>query len=217
VSRLHIVDTGNPDGPPIVWLGSLGSSTAMWDRQIAEFADCRCLLIDHPGHGSSPPSTTALTIESLGEDVLETLDDADIDHAHVVGLSLGAMIAMSLATNHPDRIDRLALLCTSAYFGPPDGWIDRAALVRAEGMPAIAEATVGRWITPGYAAAHPDEITTLVAMLLALTKMATRHAAKRSPRWTSGRRCPRSRRRRSWSPAQRILRLHRPTPRRSPV
>jgi len=68
VSRLHIIDTGNPDGPPIVWLGSLGSSTPMWDRQIAEFADTHhCLLIDHPGHGSSPPPTTALTIESLGD------------------------------------------------------------------------------------------------------------------------------------------------------
>src|SRR6266508_4893232 len=167
VTRLHIVDTGNPDGPPIVWLGSLGSSTAMWDPQIAEFADRhQCLLIDHPGHGSSPPPHRPLTIDSLGADVLATLDDADIDHAHVVGLSLGAMIAMALATNHPERIDRLALLCTSAYFGPPDGWIDRAALVRAEGMASVANATVERWITPTYAAAHPDEVATLVAMLM---------------------------------------------------
>ena len=118
MSGLHIVDTGNPDGQPIVWLGSLGSSTAMWDRQIAEFADTHhCLLIDHPGHGSSPPPTVPLCVESLGDAVVETLDDADIDHAHVVGLSLGAMIAMALATNHPDRIDRLALLCTSATSG----------------------------------------------------------------------------------------------------
>ena len=39
MTELAVVDTGDPDGPPVVWLGSLGSSTAMWDRQVAAFGD----------------------------------------------------------------------------------------------------------------------------------------------------------------------------------
>jgi hypothetical protein len=57
----------------------------------------------------------------------------------VVGLSLGAMIAMRLATHHPDRVTSLALLCTSAQLGPPEAWHERAALVRAGGTQAVAQ------------------------------------------------------------------------------
>ncbi len=60
MTELAVVDTGTPDGPPIVWLGSLGSSTSMWDRQIDAFAaTSRCVLVDHPGHGASPPAQGA--------------------------------------------------------------------------------------------------------------------------------------------------------------
>ena len=168
MSGLHVVDTGNPDGPPIVWLGSIGSSTAMWDRQIPAFAArYRCVLVDHPGHGLGPPPRGTLTIESLGDGVLAELDAMSIGRANFVGLSLGAMVAMSVAADHPDRVDRVALLCTSAYFGPDYGWTARAATVRAEGMSAVAEATVGRWLTPDYAAAHPDEAAALAKMIMA--------------------------------------------------
>jgi len=59
----------------------------------------------------------------------------------------------------------MALLCTSADFGPPTAWLDRAALVRAEGLETIAPVIVGRWLTPGYADGHPDDVAALVAMV----------------------------------------------------
>ena len=168
MSDLHVVDTGNRAGPPIVWLGSIGSSTSMWDRQLPAFAaDHRCVLIDHPGHGGSAPPVGTLTIAGLGDAVLAVLDGSGIERAHFVGLSLGAMVSMSVAARSPSRVGRLAVLCTSAYFGPDYGWLDRAATVRAEGMSAVAEATVGRWLTPGYAATHPDEVSALVDMVMA--------------------------------------------------
>lgn len=166
MTTLHVVDTGNPAGPPIVWLGSVGSALAMWDRQIPEFADrYRCVLIDHPGHGASPPATGPLSIESLADDVLATLDSKGVARAHFVGLSLGAMIAMSIATIHPDRVDRLALLCTTAHFDDQSAWAARAATVRTGGMTTLADAVVTRWLTPAYAQAHPDEVAAFVAMI----------------------------------------------------
>ena len=75
------------------------------------------------------------------------------------------MIGMALAIDHPDRVDRLALLCTSAQLGPPSAWEERAAAVRAGGTSAIAETVVGRWLSPDYRDAHPDEFTELVAMV----------------------------------------------------
>jgi 3-oxoadipate enol-lactonase len=166
MTELAIVDTGAPDGPPIVWLGSLGSSTRMWDRQLPAFVGRhRCVLVDHPGHGASPPAQGPRSIAALGDDVLAALDRLGVDRAHVVGLSLGAMTAMSIAATDPHRVDRLALLCTSAHFDSPTPWLERAAAVRAGGTSAVAATVVGRWLSPGYAAAHPDEVDALVAMV----------------------------------------------------
>jgi pimeloyl-ACP methyl ester carboxylesterase len=58
------------------------------------------------------------------------------------------MIGMWLAINAPERIDRLALCCTSAHMPPPETWHERAATVRADGMAAVVDATLERWLTP---------------------------------------------------------------------
>lgn len=176
MNELNVVDTGDAGAPPIVWLGSLGSSTAMWKRQIAEFGDHhRCLLIDHPGHGDSPPADGPVSIESLGDDVLATLDDLGVERTDLVGLSLGGMVGMNLAARHPDRIDRLALLCTTSYFGNDDFWTERAATVRAGGTAPIADAVVARWLTEEYAAAHPDDAAAFVATLSACDPASYAH------------------------------------------
>lgn len=164
--NLHVLDTGNPDGPPIVWLGSLGTTTAMWDRQVSVFgSEHRCVLVDHPGHGESAPPDGPLSIESMADAVAAALAGVGVERADVVGLSLGGMVAMRLAADHGDRVDRLALLFTTASLGQPDAWKTRAETVRAEGMSSVAEAVVSRWLTPDYAAAHPEEVATLVAMV----------------------------------------------------
>jgi 3-oxoadipate enol-lactonase len=155
------------DGPFVVWLGSLGSTTAMWDPQIAEFDDrFRNVLIDHPGHGTSPTLPGPYTIAGLADGVVAHLDDAGIERAHVVGLSIGAMVGMAMAIDHPERVDRVALLCTSAQLGPSTAWEERAAAVRDAGGPGvIAEIVVGRWLSPDYRGAHPDEFAAFVEMV----------------------------------------------------
>jgi 3-oxoadipate enol-lactonase len=67
----------------------------------------------------------------------------------------------------PERIDRLVLCCTSAKLGPPSMWVERAAIVRAEGVEAIADAGIGRWLTPGFNAREPEAAAAVRAMLAA--------------------------------------------------
>jgi 3-oxoadipate enol-lactonase len=167
MTELAVIDTRAGTAPPIVWLGSLGSSTSMWDRQIASFAqERRCILVDHPGHGASPPSHGAQTIAGLAADVLAALDRLGVHRAaDFVGLSLGAMVSMSIAAEQPERVDRLALLCTSARFDSAEPWHERAATVRGHGTGGIASTVVARWLSPDYAAAHPDEVAVLVTMI----------------------------------------------------
>src|SRR3546814_4914308 len=66
------------------------------------------------------------------------------------------MTGMRLGARNPERIAGLVVLCTSPYLGPASNWHDRAALVRAEGTAAVAEAVVDRWYSPGFLARETE-------------------------------------------------------------
>jgi 3-oxoadipate enol-lactonase/4-carboxymuconolactone decarboxylase len=152
---LHSHVDGPADAPPLVLLGSVGSTLHMWDPVVGPLAEqFRVIRLDHRGHGRSPAAAAGrpCTLADVAADVVATLDDVGVDRAHVVGLSLGGMIGMWLAVHRPERVARLGLLCTSAYLESRQGYVERAALVRARGMSAVADAVVARWITPGLAA-----------------------------------------------------------------
>jgi 3-oxoadipate enol-lactonase len=120
---------------------------------------------DLRGHGRSPVPPGPYTLDDLGADVIALLDRLAIPRAHLTGVSLGGMTAMWLATHAPERVDRVVLCCTSAKLGPPSMWRDRAALVREQGTGAVADAVVARWVSPMWAAAHPEEFRRLREMI----------------------------------------------------
>ncbi|MFG1767149.1 3-oxoadipate enol-lactonase [Micromonospora parva] len=167
-ARLHLTVDG-PTAAPVLLLGSsLGTAAAMWDPQVPALARrFRVIRYDHLGHGRSAVPPGPYTLDLLGRELLRTLDDLDVPWVHYAGLSLGGMVGMWLATYAPERVRRLALLCTSASLGPPEQWRDRAATVRAEGLPTIADAVVARWFTPAFAAARPEVVAAHRAMLTA--------------------------------------------------
>jgi 3-oxoadipate enol-lactonase len=150
------VVTGREDGPVVVLSNSLGSTYHMWDAQVRDLEQrFRVVRYDTRGHGHSPVPGGPYTIDDLADDLVALLDRLGIGRAHLVGLSLGGMTAMRVAARNPDRVDRIALLCTGAALPPASAWTDRAATVRAGGSVAVAEAVVGRWFTPEYLGVHP--------------------------------------------------------------
>ncbi|MGZ5213160.1 MAG: 3-oxoadipate enol-lactonase [Actinomycetota bacterium] len=153
---VHHVVQGPPDAPALVLSNSLGSTLAMWDRQIPALTPhFRVIRYDLRGHGASPVPPAPYDIADLGADLLALLDELSVGRAHVGGLSLGGQVGMWIAANAPDRVDRLVLCCTSPRFEPPEAWAARAATVRAEGTAAIAGAVVARWFTPAFVAEFP--------------------------------------------------------------
>jgi 3-oxoadipate enol-lactonase len=163
---VHHVVEGPDDAPALVLINSLGSTLAMWEPQIEDLAArFRVVRFDLRGHGRSPVPPGPYTLDDLGADVIALLDRLAIPRAHVTGVSLGGMIAMWLATHAPERVDRVVLCCTSAKLGPPSMWQERAALVRAQGTEAVADAVVARWVSPQWAAAHPQEYRRLREMV----------------------------------------------------
>ncbi|SDP92134.1 3-oxoadipate enol-lactonase / 4-carboxymuconolactone decarboxylase [Actinopolyspora xinjiangensis] len=140
--------TGPPNAPVLVLSNSLGTDRTMWDEQLPELSSrFRVLRYDQRGHGKTPATPGPYELETLGRDVLDLLDHLEIVRVRFAGVSLGGMTGMWLAANAPERIERLALLCTSAALGTPEDWRERAAFVRANGTGAMVDSTLGRWFT----------------------------------------------------------------------
>ncbi len=163
---LHHQITGEAGAPAVLLMNTLGGTLEMWERQLPPLAErffvIRC---DNRGHGESPVPPGPYEIDDLVDDTVALLDKLDIERAHVGGVSLGGMVAMRLAARNPERVDRLALICTSAYMGPPESWAERAATVRAEGTAAIADMVVSRWLTDTHKAADPQTVAYLREMI----------------------------------------------------
>ncbi len=159
-----------PDDAPVLMLGSsLGTNLAMWEPQVWELSrSYRVVAFDHRGHGASPVPPTPYEITDLGEDIVALMDLLGIQRASYAGISIGGMAGIWLGANVPDRVEKLVLLCTSAYAPPPSRWLERASAVRAAGTTeVIADAVVERWFTPGWAAAHPAAVAAHRAMIAA--------------------------------------------------
>ncbi|HEY1570993.1 MAG TPA: 3-oxoadipate enol-lactonase [Pseudonocardiaceae bacterium] len=148
-------DITGPDDAPVLLVGpSLGTTLHMWDAQIDALSEhFRVLRYDHIGHGSSPVPPGPYTVDQLADEVLTLVDG--VARFSCLGLSLGGMVGMTIAALQPDRVERLALMCTSAHLPPESGWRDRAATVRAQGTAAITEGALGRWFTPAFTDTEP--------------------------------------------------------------
>ncbi len=165
--KLHHVVDGPAGAPALVLSNSLGTTLELWEPQVAPLAErFRVVRYDRRGHGRSPVAAGATTIDDLGGDLVELLDELALERVSFCGLSLGGVVGMWLAVNAPERVERLALCCTAASFAPRQGWVDRAATVRADGIGAIAEAVLGRWFRPSFQDAHPDVVARFRAMLV---------------------------------------------------
>jgi 3-oxoadipate enol-lactonase len=114
---VHWAETGA--GSPVVLLHGLGGDIGFWAAEAADWqARFRLVLIDLRGHGATPASPGGHSIADLADDVAAVLDAAGVRAAHVVGFSMGGLVAQSFAVRHPDRVDRLVLVSTYAVMNP---------------------------------------------------------------------------------------------------
>ncbi|MGA5500321.1 3-oxoadipate enol-lactonase [Streptomyces umbrinus] len=150
---LHHRAAGPATAPPLLLGPSLGTSTALWDKVAPELSVThRVVRWDLPGHGESPAGLIGpgATIADLAALVLVLADSLGLDRFSYAGVSLGGAVGLHLAVHHPERIERLAVICSSAHFNGSKPWEERAALVREEGLAELAKSADSRWFTPGF-------------------------------------------------------------------
>ncbi len=99
-------------GPASIFQG-VGVQGRGWQPQTSQISKTHmCIDYDNRGLGKSQPNTTAISLSQLAQDARAILDDAQVPTAHVVGHSLGGLIALQLALDFPERVRSLSLLCT---------------------------------------------------------------------------------------------------------
>ena len=107
--RIHFVKTGT--GPSVVLLHPLGASTWAWHRVMDTLGQhFTCYAFDMLGHGESDAPCEDFGIPDFARSLDHAMQVMNIHRAHVIGNSVGAVLAVELAASYPDRVDKLVLV-----------------------------------------------------------------------------------------------------------
>jgi 3-oxoadipate enol-lactonase/4-carboxymuconolactone decarboxylase len=144
---------------------SLGATHRLWDVQMPVLEQqFRVLRLDLPGHGASPLAP-AIGLDAMADAVLEALNAHGVSEAYFCGLSLGGVVAQSIALKRPERVLGLVLANTGAKVGSAQVWGDRVQAVRSAGVASLIPALISRWFTAPFAQAHPTRVRAMAEIL----------------------------------------------------
>ena len=151
----------------------IANDLSMWDGQVAALErDFNVLRYDLRGHGGTPASGGAYTIELLVSDLAALLDQLNIRRTSVIGLGLGGAIAQAFALAHPDRVDKLMPCCCRARMVPDFAamWHKLRETVSMNGLESIVEPTVQRWFSEDFKSRYPEVLEKIRKMIRGTTQ-----------------------------------------------
>lgn len=164
----NILVEGPEDAPVLMFSNSLSSNLTMWDPQAEALKGAfRIVRYDSRGHGRSVANPGPYSIAQLGHDALAIMDALKLARVHWCGLSKGGMVGQWLLTHHRERIGKAVLANTAARMPPAELWNGRIRNVSQNGMAAIVDATIDRWLTRRFQQEAPAEIARVKRMIAA--------------------------------------------------
>src|SRR5260221_395771 len=147
-TTLHYDLAGRRGGEPLLCIQGLGVDRRGWVApRLALGPRYRLILMDNRGAGRSGKPVRRYDLEVMADDALRVLTDAGYDRAHVMGASMGGVIAQIIAVRHPERVRSLVLACTACRHLPWRRELleDWAAQAQAQGMRSFAAENM-RWL-----------------------------------------------------------------------
>ncbi len=169
---LHAADGTERPGtrPRVALIHSLALDRSIWDGVVPRLvAHADVLTYDCRGHGKSSRVKTNYTPELFAADLACLLDHVGWQRAVIAGCSMGGCIAQAFAGVYPERVEGLAVIDSTAWYGPtaPKDWRERAATAASKGFAAMSAFQAGRWVSDAFLKAHPEIITSYIDVFLA--------------------------------------------------
>ncbi len=156
--------------PRIALIHSLALDQSIWDGVVPLLSPHGDVLTyDCRGHGKSGRSKTTFTPELFAADLASLLDHVGWSSVTLAGCSMGGCVAQAFAGVYPERVQALALIDTTAWYGEsaPKDWRERAATGAAQGLQALSGFQATRWVSDGFREAHPEIIRAKLEIFLA--------------------------------------------------
>ena len=177
--RIRYAESGA--GPPIILITHVGASALGWHREFIELLsrDFRVIVFDNRGTGESDKPLGPFTVLDMAKDALAVLGHLGISRAHVLGLSMGGLVAQELTLHAPERVDKLILVSTLAGWANATPTRARASEALAAGAdPALTPREAARkWLPAYYSAAylseHEADVLEQMARMMARTSPRT--------------------------------------------
>ena len=161
-ATINYATFGDANKPAVIFSNSLGTNYGMWQQQFNHFKnDYFVICYDTRGHGASTAPQGPYSIEQLGQDVIHLLDHLNINKATFCGISMGGLTGQWLAIHQPERFNHVIVCNTAAKIGQEQAWLDRAALVREQGLSPIAATAASRWFTDPFIQSQATIVETL--------------------------------------------------------
>ncbi|MCX6655074.1 MAG: alpha/beta hydrolase [Candidatus Bathyarchaeota archaeon] len=126
VNGININYTIDGQGDPLILIIGLGSDQSNWRPQIAFFKKHnRIITLDNRGVGKSDKPHGPYSTKMMAEDIIGLMNHLGIKKAHILGVSMGGMIAQEVAINHPNMVNKLVLGCTYARMDETGGFTQK--------------------------------------------------------------------------------------------
>ena len=143
-------------GPCVVFANSLGSDQSLWDDVITRLPrGFDTLTFDLRGHGQSGMSE-GFSIADMADDLIALLETLNLSNVILCGVSVGGMIAQSLAARRPDLLRALILSNTAPKIGTDERWNTRIDAINADGLDSITDTILDNWFSASFRDRAPD-------------------------------------------------------------
>ena len=149
---------------PLVLVHGVGLNHTIWEPQIDAF-DNSVLTYDILGHGKTPLNKENLSFDDFSDQLIYLIDELKIKKIHLVGFSIGSLIARNFATKYNDRLESLTLLCSIFHRSQEQQQIVKDRYELAKKSKTLSKQALKRWFTDDYLEKNPNTYEKISSIL----------------------------------------------------
>ena len=154
------------DKNPIVFIHGVGLTKEIWEPQINFFKEYNTLTYDLLGHGKTPLKKSKVSFEDFSKQLVKLIKELNFSKIHLVGFSLGALIARHFASEHNDKLSSL-IIHGSIYKRTEEQKriVENRFEVAKTNRPAAKQTAIRRWLSENFIKENPDVYKTIYLIL----------------------------------------------------